>query len=142
VDDDLSRSRCQNGDCPDHGKRGHSNLTVCSRDDNGQPIRLLYCRTCRYRFPERRGTPPFGAPPSPETAPSVFRHLADRDGVRATARLVGVAPDTAVRSRRLAGGHARALHDELGARSPPDRGGPVRRGVALRLHEEGALRPG
>ena len=48
----------------------------------------------------------------------MFRHLADRNGVRATARLVGVAPNTVVRYCRLAGGHARALHDEFVELSP------------------------
>jgi hypothetical protein len=121
VDEVLSRFCCQNGDCPDHGKRGLGNLTVCSRYGKYKHIRLLYCRTCRYRFSERQGTPLFGSQLSPDKALSVFRHLADRNGVRATARLVGVASNTVVRYSRLAGGHARALHDELVALSPPDR---------------------
>ena len=50
----------------------------------------------------------------------MFRHLADRNGVRATARLVGVAPNTVVRYGRLAGDHALRLHDELVAVSPPN----------------------
>jgi hypothetical protein len=44
-----------------------------------------------------------------------------------------VAPNTVVRYSRLAGGHARALHDEFVAFSPPDPGGPVRREVVVRL---------
>jgi hypothetical protein len=120
VDEDLSRFCCQNHDCPDHGRRGLGNLTVCSRYGNLRHIRLLYCRTRRYRSSERKGTPLFGSQLSPEKADSVFRHLADRDGVRATARLVGVAPNTVVRYGRLAGDHARRLHDELVAVSPPN----------------------
>ena len=92
MDEDLSRFCCQNHDCPDHGKRGLGNLTVCSRYGKHRPIRLLYCRTCRYRFSERKGTPLFGSQLSPDKAVSVFRHLADRNGVRATARLVGGEP--------------------------------------------------
>ena len=120
MDEDLSRFCCQNHDCPDHGRRGLGNLTVCSRYGKHKHIRLLYCRTCRYRFSERKGTPLFGSQLSPEKADSVFRHLVDRTGVRATARLVGVAPNTVVRYGRLAGDHARALHDEFVAVSPPD----------------------
>jgi transposase-like protein len=120
VDEDLSRFCCQNAECADHGERGLGNLTVCSRYGKHRHIRLLYCRTCRYRFSERRGTPLFGSQLCPEKAVSVFRHLADRNGVRATARLVGVAPNTVVRYGRLAGDHARALHDEFVALSPPD----------------------
>ncbi len=141
MDEDLSRFCCQNSDCRDHGQRGLGNLTVCSRYGKHKHIRLLYCRTCRYRFSERKGTPLFGSQLPPDKALSVFRHLADRNGVRATARLVGVAPNTVVRYGRLAGGHARALHDEFVALSPPDRRDPVRREVVVRLQEADALRP-
>ncbi len=121
MDDDLSRFCCQNGDCPDHGKRGLGDPTVCSRYGKQKHLRLLYCRSCRYRFSERQGTPLSGSQLSPDKSLSVFRHLADRTGVRATARLVGVAPNTVVRYSRRVGGHARALHDEFVALSPPDR---------------------
>ena len=59
--DDLSRFCCRNSACPDHGQRGHGNLTVCGQYGRNQPIRLLYCRTCKARFSERKGTPLFGA---------------------------------------------------------------------------------
>ena len=121
MDDDLSRFCCQNAGCPDHGKRGRGNLTVCARYGKHEPIRLLYCRTCRSRFSGRKGTPLFGSQLGQDKAVSLFRHSADRNGVRATARLVGVAPNTVVRYSRIAGGHARGLHDEFVALSPPDR---------------------
>jgi transposase-like protein len=41
-------------------------------------------------------------------------------GVRKTSRLVGVNKNTVIRYSRLAGEHARALHDELVAFSPGD----------------------
>ena len=118
MDDDLSRSCCQNPGCPDHGRRAIGNLTACARHGKHKQHRLLYCRTCRYRFSERKGTPLFGSQLTQDKAASLFRHLAGRDGVRATARLIGVQPDTVVRYSRLAGGHARQLHDELVASSP------------------------
>lgn len=115
--DDLTRFCCQNGDCPDHGKRGAGNLTVCGHYGKAQR-RLLYCRTCKARFSERKGTPLFGSQLTEEKALSIFEHLADRNGVRATARLVKVNRNTVVRYAHLAGGHARQLHDELVAFSP------------------------
>ena len=118
MDEDLPRFCCQNERCPDHGQRGIGNLTVCARYGKDKQHRLLYCRTCRYRFSERRGTPLFGSQLPQDKAVSLFRHLADRNGVRATARQVGVAPNTVVRYSRLAGGHSRQLHDEFGAFSP------------------------
>jgi transposase-like protein len=118
VQEDVSRFCCQNAECPDHGKRGAGNLTVCGRYGKQKQRRLLYCRTCRYRFSERKGTPLFGSQLTEEKAVSIFEHLADRNGVRATARLVKVNRNTVVRFARLAGGHARQLHDELVAFSP------------------------
>jgi LacI family transcriptional regulator len=116
--DDLTRFCCQNEHGPDSGKRGAGNRTACARDGKHKPYRLLYCRTCKARFSERKGTPLFGSQLTQEKALSIFEHLDARTGVRATAKLVKVAPNTVVRYARLAGGRARRLHDELVAFSP------------------------
>jgi LacI family transcriptional regulator len=118
MQEDLSRFCCQNPRCADHGQRGLGNLTVCGRYGKQKHIRLLYCRSCKARFSERKGTPLFGSQLPQEKATSLFQHLTERNGVRATARLVGVASNTVVRYSRLAGDHARQLHDELIAFSP------------------------
>jgi LacI family transcriptional regulator len=117
-DEDLSRFCCQDERCRDYGKRGAGNLTVCGRYGRQKQHRLLSCRTCRARFSERKGTPLFGSKLSEDKAVSLFQHLSERCGVRATARLIGVNRNTVVRSSRLAGPHARPLHDELAAFSP------------------------
>jgi hypothetical protein len=118
MPEDLSRFCCQNEPCPDFGKRGLDNLTVCARYGKDKRRRMLYCRTCKARFSERKGTPLFGSQLTEGQALSIFEHLAERNGVRATARLVKVNRNTVVRYARLAGGHARQLHDELVAFSP------------------------
>ncbi len=119
MSEDLSRFCCLNQQCPDHGKRGGDNLSVRSRYGKDKRHRLLYCRSCKVRFSERKGTPLFGSQLTQEKAVSIFEHLADRNGVRATARLVKVNRNTVVRYARLAGEHARGLHDEVVAFSPP-----------------------
>ena len=78
MDENLSRFCCQNERCPDHGKRGAGNLTVCGRYGKHEQRRLLYCRTCRYRFSERKGTPLFGSKLPEGKAVSLFQHLAER----------------------------------------------------------------
>jgi transposase-like protein len=118
--EDLSRFCCLNQQCPDHGRRGIGNLTVCSRYGKDKQRRLLYCRSCKYRFSERKGTPLFGSQLTEEKAVSIFEHLAERNGVRATARLVKVNRNTVVRYARLVGEHSRQLHDEVVAFSPED----------------------
>jgi transposase-like protein len=117
MNDDLSRFCCLNPQCPDHGRRGHGNLTVCMRYGKHRR-RLLYCRACKARFSERKGTPLFDTRLSDDKALAVLAHLADGCGVRQTSRLVKVGKNTAARYGLLAGGHARQLHDELVGFSP------------------------
>jgi transposase-like protein len=55
----------------------------------------------------------------------MLEHIDEGCGVRKTSRLVGVHRDTVTRYSRLAGDHARAVHDELAAFSPEHPRGPV-----------------
>ncbi len=126
IKDDLSRFCCQNQNCPDYGKRGAGNLTACMRYGKGKRIRLLYCRTCKARFSERKGTPFFQARLADDKIVSVLEHIAEGVGVRKTGRLVGVNKDTVVRYSLLAGDHAKVLHDELVSFSPEHPRGAVR----------------
>ena len=52
---------------------------------------------------------------------SILEHIAEGCGVLKTARLVKVHPDTVSHYGRVAGAHARSLHDELVAHSPQTR---------------------
>ena len=123
--DDLSRFCCLNPTCPDHGKRGHGNLTVPARYGPNK-TRVLRCSTCKDRFSERRGTPLFDARLPADKVVSVLAHVAEGIGTRKTARLVGVHRDTVTRYIRRAGEHARDLHEELAAFSPGDERSPIR----------------
>ncbi len=138
--DDLAPFCCHNPDCPDHGQRGYGNLTVCGHY-GPQQLRLLYCRTCKARFSERKGTALFDTRLPPDKVLGVLRHLAEGVGVRKTSRLTGVNKDTVSRYALLAGDHAQQLHDELVAFSPSDTRGPVRREVGVRRQKREALRP-
>ncbi|HEX4613831.1 MAG TPA: helix-turn-helix domain-containing protein [Urbifossiella sp.] len=115
--DDLTPFCCQNTTCPKAGQRDAGNLTVCARYGR-HPRRLLYCRACKARFSERKGTPLFQTRLPDDRALDVLGHLADGCGVRQTARLTGTGKDTVTRYARRVGPHARQLHDELVAFSP------------------------
>jgi transposase-like protein len=122
----LSKFCCQNKRCPDYEKRDANNLTVCGRFGKKNQIRLLYCRTCKTRFSERKGTPLFRMKLDENKAVSLLEHVSESCGVRKTSRLVGVNKNTVMRYSRLAGEHAKKLHNELVALSPKDHGGPIR----------------
>jgi transposase-like protein len=84
------------------------------------------CRVCKARFSERKGTPLFGSHLSEEKAVAILHHLAEGSGVRKTGRLTGVNRGTVASYGKKAGAHAKALHSELVAVSPPDDRSPVR----------------
>jgi transposase-like protein len=117
--DDLTRFCCLNDTCPDHGQRGHGNLTVPARYGPHQ-TRVLRCSTCKVRFSERKGTPLFDTRLPADKVVAVLAHVAEGIGTRKTARLVGVHKDTVTRYIRRAGQHAEQLHDELVSFSPDD----------------------
>jgi hypothetical protein len=123
--DELTRFCCQNPDCDLYGRRGQGNLLVIDHFGKARH-RLLYCKVCKARFSECKGTPFFNTRLPHEKVLAVLEHLADGCGVRQTARLVGVNKDTVTRLALLAGEHAKATHDELVAFSPRDPRGPVR----------------
>ena len=123
--DDSTAFCCLNPDCPDCGKRGHGNRTVPARYGPRQ-TRLLRCSTCTARFSERKGTPLFDSRLAPDKVEAVLEHIAEGCGVRQTGRLCKVDRNTVGRLSRIAGGHARDLHDAIVAFSPPHARGPVR----------------
>lgn len=116
--DDLALFCCQNSHCPDFGRRGLANLTATGRLGKTKQYRQLYCRTCRARFSERKGTPLYRAHLPEDKVLSILEHVHEGCGVRKTARLVKVHRDTVSRYSRATGEHSRIAHDELAAHSP------------------------
>ncbi len=101
---------------------------------------MLYCKTCKARFSERKGTPLFDTRLSEEKVVAILAHLSEGCGVRKTSRLVGVSKDTVTRYALRAGEHSQQLHDELAAFSPGDARGAVRRKRGLRRQKGRELR--
>jgi IS1 family transposase/transposase-like protein len=119
--DDLTQFCCQNSQCPDYGRRDAANLTVTGRLGKAKQYRMLYCRTCHARFSERKGTPLYRAHLPEDKVLSILDHIHEGCGVRKTARLVKVHPDTVSRYGHAAGKHSHAAHNELVAHSPQTR---------------------
>lgn len=123
--DNLTCFCCQNPACDLYGGRGADNILVIDHFGKARH-RLLYCRVCKSRFSEFKGTPFFKSRLPHDKVLAVLEHLAEGCGVRQTARLVGVNKDTVTRLALLAGKHAKDTHDELVAFSPRDPRGPAR----------------
>jgi transposase-like protein len=115
--DDMARFCCQDPDCDAYGRRGGDNILVIDHFGKARH-RLLYCRACKARFSEFKGTPSFNSKLPHEEVLAVLEHLAEGCGVRQTARLVGVNKDTVTRLALPAGQHAKDTHDEVVAFSP------------------------
>jgi transposase-like protein len=137
--DDLARFCCFNASCPDQGLRGQGNVAVRGYYGPGKARRLLYCKTCKTRFSERKGTPLFHSHLPPDKATAVLEHPQDGCGVRQTSRLLKVHQATVTRLGRLAGRHAKHTHDEVVGFSPLDHQAPAGREVELRRQEGEAL---
>ena len=116
---------CQHFPCSDYGQRGVGNLRWHGWSSKKNQIRMLYCRTCKTYFSERKGSALWHARLPEEKAGSVLEHIADGCGVRQTARLVKVHRDTVCRLNRQAGDHVARTHDEVVSVSPPHRRDPV-----------------
>ena len=123
--DDLTRFCCQNPSCDRYGRRGEDNILIIDHFGKARH-RLLYCRVCKARFSEFKGTPFFKSKLPHDKVLAVLEHLAEGCGVRQTARLVGVNKDTVTRLALLSGRHAKDTHDELVAFSPRDPRSPTR----------------
>ena len=109
----LSEFCCINAECSEHGKRGGKNLRVHQTYGKSDTIRLLECKVCGHRFSERAHTALSGCRLPKEKIISILHHLAEGCGQRRICRLVGVSRDAVRRLVRIAGDHAKALHDEL-----------------------------
>jgi hypothetical protein len=132
---------CHNSACADHGKRGHGNVYFRGWSGRAKRIRMVYCRTCKKSFSERKGTAFERSQLPAETVVSVLDHIREGCGLRATSRLTGVSRDTISRTLAKAGTQSKNLHDELVAFSPSDPRGPVRREVELHRQQGEELRP-
>jgi hypothetical protein len=111
---------CHNSACADHAKRGGGNLYFRGFSGRDRRIRMVYCRTCKRSYSERKGTALQRSQLPTDKAVCVLGHLKEGVGIRATSRLTGVSRDTVSRLLAKAGDQAKDLHDELVDFSPSD----------------------
>ena len=116
----IERFFCHNSACAEHGKRGAGNLYFRGFSGRGKSIRMVYCRTCKRSYSERKATALERSALPTDEAVCVLEHLREGCGIRATSRLTGVSRATVSRLLAKAGDQAKLLHDDLVAFSPSD----------------------
>jgi IS1 family transposase len=90
---DTSRHFCPHTDCDYRGWLGMNNLRA-NGHPNGGPWRQFHCTSCAGYFPEHHGTICHGKQAAVELIVRVLACLAEGLGIRATARVFEVAPNT------------------------------------------------
>src|SRR5262249_11322284 len=90
---DTSMHFCPHTDCAYRGWLGLNNLRA-NGHPNSAPWRQFYCTSCHGFFPEHHGTIFHGKQVAVELIVRVLACLAEGLGIRATARVFEVAPNT------------------------------------------------
>ena len=105
---DTSHHFCPNPDCVYRGRVGLGNISS-NGHPNGGPWRQLYCRQCEGYVLETHGTIFHGKRVPVELIVHVLACLAEGLGIRATARVFEVDPDTVLRWLMEAAEHLQAF---------------------------------
>jgi hypothetical protein len=105
---DTSRHFCPHTDCDYRGWLGMNNLRA-NGHPNGGPWRQFHCTACKGYFPEHHGTIFHGKQAAVELIVRVVAGLAEGLGIRATARVFEVAPNTVLQWLTEAAEHLRAF---------------------------------
>ena len=103
---------CTNPACKDYGIIEKGNINVHFSYGKSKR-RMLYCRTCKERFSETKCTAFFGTKYPPETVGAIIRVTAEGNGVRATARILGLDKNAVNRVILKAGRHCEKVLSNL-----------------------------
>lgn len=87
---------CPNDTCPDYGKRGMGNIILYNRYGRDHR-KLLKCRTCNFKFSERRNTFFFGLHTKESKIKEVILYLLEGMSFREAALTAGIDKDTVLR---------------------------------------------
>jgi transposase-like protein len=105
---DTSMHFCPHTDCDYRGWLGLHNLRANGHPSGG-PWRQFHCTACNGYFPEHHGTLFYGKQAAVELIVRVLACLAEGLGIRATARVFEVAPNTVLHWLGEAAEHLRAF---------------------------------
>lgn len=85
---------CPNEPCSNYGKVGPDHQIIGAGRYGKHHTQLLKCKVCGKTFSQRRGTPLFDLKADEETFYRTIGCLVEGNGIRATARILGLDKDT------------------------------------------------
>jgi transposase-like protein len=110
----ISDYFCPNENCKCYGLRGQGNIVKAGTyKSHGVDRQMLKCTICQRRFSETRNTVFFGSRYSDETIHSIIRSVAEGNGVRATARMLGLSKDGVNKVILTAGRYSETVMNSL-----------------------------
>ena len=107
---------CPDTFCKCYGLRGMGNLVKAgtyTKKSSGETRQLLKCNVCGHIFSETRGTLFAGSHYSDEIIKSIIVCTAEGNGVRATARILGLSKDRVNQIVLKAGTYAEMMFSNL-----------------------------
>jgi transposase-like protein len=105
---------CPNKNCKCYGLRGQGNLVKAGTYKKHNVDKQMFkCKVCQSRFSETRNTIFFGSRYSDETIYNIIRSVAEGNGVRATARMLGLSKDSVNSVILTAGAYAETVMSNL-----------------------------
>ncbi len=110
---DTSFYFCPNPDCSNYGHAGPDNHLIGAGSYGKHSAQLLECIVCGKTFSERRGTPLFNLKADEETFYRTIRCLVEGNGIRETARIMGLDKDTVSAWLEKASQHVEAVSQHL-----------------------------
>ena len=101
---DIKNYFCINEKCSHYGLKDQGNIVKCGTYGKSHR-QMLQCNVCKHKFSETRNTAFFGTKYSDETIKRIILCVAEGNGVRNTARILGLSKDAVNRIIKIAGEH-------------------------------------
>jgi len=109
---DVSKHYCPNKSCSFYGKLDSGNIRV-GWQYGKRKTWMLICGRCNMRFSERTGTVFHGVHSPDDKVMKTLQLLAEGNGIRASARIMGVSTNTVTRWLAVASQHVKEVNDYL-----------------------------
>jgi transposase-like protein len=107
---------CPNANCKHYGLRGIGNLVksgTYTKKGSQEKRQMLKCSVCGYRFSETQSTIFAGSHYSDKTIRSIIVCVSEGNGIRATARILGLSKDGVNNVVLKAGNYAELMLSNL-----------------------------